>query len=86
MKKSQSFRYGTWVKDLTAVAWVAVEAQVRSPAWYSGLKDPGLPSEAQVTAAAWIQSLAQELPYAVSAAIKKKKRMKASEHWYTVPK
>ena len=29
-----------WVKNLTAVAWVTVEAQVRSLAWHSGLKDP----------------------------------------------
>ena len=31
-----------WVKYLTAVAWVAVEVQVRFPAWYSGLKAPEL--------------------------------------------
>ena len=29
-----------WVKNLTAVAQVAVEAQVQSPAQCSGLKDP----------------------------------------------
>ena len=32
----------------------------------------------QVTAAAWIQSLAQELPYATGAAIKKKKKKEFS--------
>ena len=28
-----------WVKNPIAVAWVAVEVQVLSPAWHSGLKD-----------------------------------------------
>ena len=32
-----------WVKDLTAVARVAVEAWIRSPTQHSGLKDPALP-------------------------------------------
>ena len=32
-----------WVKYLTAVAWVATEARVRSLALHSGLKDPTLP-------------------------------------------
>ena len=27
-----------WVKNLTAVAWLAVDAQVQSPAGHSGLK------------------------------------------------
>ena len=31
-----------WVKNLTRVALVAVEVQVRSPALCSGLKDPAL--------------------------------------------
>jgi len=31
-----------WVKNLTAAARVAVVAQVQSPAWLSGLKDPAL--------------------------------------------
>ena len=30
------------MKNLTAVAWVAVEVWVLSPARHSGLKDPGL--------------------------------------------
>ena len=32
-----------WVRNLTKVAQVAVETQVRSSSWYSGLKDPELP-------------------------------------------
>lgn len=31
------------VKNPTAVAQAAAEAQVLSPAWYSGFKDPVLP-------------------------------------------
>ena len=31
-----------WVKNLTAVAWVAAEVGVPSPVQCSGLKDPGL--------------------------------------------
>ena len=52
-----------WIKNLTAVAQVTAEAQVQSPAWHSEFKDP---------AAAWIQSLAWELPYAMGGAEKKK--------------
>ena len=50
----------------TAAVWVTAEAWVRSLAQCSGLKDPGL-----VTAAAQIQSLAQELPYTVGVVLKK---------------
>ena len=57
------------VKNLTAVAQVAEEAQVRSLGWHSGLKGSGV-----AAAAAWIQSLAQELPYAVGAAVKLKRK------------
>ena len=32
-----------WVTNPTAVARVTAEAQVRSPAWHSGLEDPALP-------------------------------------------
>ena len=32
-----------WIKNLTAAAQVAVEAQVQSPAQHSGLKDPAWP-------------------------------------------
>ena len=31
-----------WVKNLTAVAWLTMEAQVRSLVQHSGLKDPVL--------------------------------------------
>ena len=53
-----------WVKNLTAVAQVAAEAQVKSPAQCSGLKDPA--------SAAQIQSLAWDPPYTMASAIKKK--------------
>ena len=55
------------VKNLAAMAWVAAEAWVWSPAQYSGLKDSALPQ--LVTAAAQVQSLVQECPYATGAAI-----------------
>ena len=45
-----------WIKNLTLEAWVSAEAQVPSP----------------YVVAAQIQSLAEELSYAVSAAIKNK--------------
>ena len=32
-----------WVKNLTAVAWVAAKIEVQSLAWQSGLKDLALP-------------------------------------------
>ena len=32
-----------WVKNLTSVAQVAVEARVQFPDWHSGLKDPVSP-------------------------------------------
>ena len=56
-----------WVKNLTAMAQVAVEAQVQVLALHSGLKDPALPQ-------LWlkIQSLAQEFPYTAYVVIKKK--------------
>ena len=37
-----------WVKNLTAVARVATEVQVRSPAWYSELKGCGVGRQLQV--------------------------------------
>ena len=60
-----------WVKNLTAAAPVAAEAQIPSPAWVSGLKDSVLPQ-------LWhgIQFLAQELPYAMGVAIKNKTKQK----------
>ena len=62
-----------WVKNPTAVAWVAVDAQVQSPAQQSGLEDLVLLKPvvyAAAASAAWIQSLARELPYASGTAIK----------------
>ena len=32
-----------WVKNPTAVAWIAAEARILSLTWRSGLKDPALP-------------------------------------------
>ena len=56
-----------WVKNLTAVACVTMEVRVCSLAqWVKG--------SSSATAAAWIQSLAWELTYAVGTAIKKKKK------------
>ena len=60
-----------WVKNLTAAAQIDAEVQFQSPAWCSGLKDPALPQPLAQT-----QSLAQELPYTVGAAIKGKKKKK----------
>ena len=63
-----------WVKNLTAVARVAAEVRVRSPAQCSGLKDPAVSQlHHRSAAAAQIQPLPQELPYAVGAVIKFKK-------------
>ena len=53
-----------WVKSVTAAAWATAEAWVSSPAQHSGLKGSSV-----VAAAAQIQSLAQELPYAVGVTI-----------------
>ena len=51
----------------TQLQWFGLLRKCRfdSPAWRSGLKDL-----AQVVAAAWIQFLAQELPYAIGVALK----------------
>ena len=70
-----------WLKNLTAVAWAAAEVWVLSPAWCSGLKDPGLlwlwcrsqlffvfPSLVQA-----LSSLVQALSYVMGVAIKLKK-------------
>ena len=58
-----------WVKNLTAVAWVSVEAQVRFSEGCSRLKDLALQQ-------LWIQSLARELSHATGVAKKKKKKKK----------
>ena len=67
---SGSSRYGTVVKNPTAAAWVAVKAWVQSLAWHGGLRIPHCHSCCVVTADAQIQSLAQELPFAVGTAQK----------------
>ena len=52
-----------WVKNPTAASWVAVEAWDQSPAQCGGFKGSAVATAvAQVTAAAWIPSLVQELP------------------------
>ena len=69
-----------WVKNLTAAAWVTEEVQILSLVWCSGLKDPAFPH-------LWCRwqlqlrfgPLVQELPYAMRAAIKKKKKSKNCE-------
>ena len=64
-----------WVKNSIAAAWVAVEVQVRSPCPLQWVKGSGIATaELQVAAVAWIQSLAQELPYDTGAAVKLKKK------------
>ena len=63
-----------WVKNLTEAAQVAVEDWVQSPAGCSGLRISCCHSCGVAAAVAQIQSLAQELPYASGAAIKKKKK------------
>ena len=56
-----------WVKNLTAVAAVAMEVRVQSPTRHSGLKESSIATAvAYVAAMVWIQSLAQELPYATA--------------------
>ena len=60
-----------WVRNPTAVAWVAAGMQVLSPAWHSWLKDLALP---QLQCSSLL--LTGELPYALSMAIKKKKKRK----------
>ena len=70
-----------WVKTLTAVAQVAVEAQVRCPVWCSGFEGSGV---AATVAVAWIQSLAWELPCAAGVAMKLKKtfeKVVSSDRW-----
>ena len=54
-----------WIKNPNAVAQVFVEAQVPFQVWCSGLKGSSI-----VATVAWSQSLAQELLYAIDAAIK----------------
>ena len=58
------------------MAPVTTDVRVLSQTWHSGLKNLVLPQLHQVTTMAWIQSLAQELAYALSAAIKQYKKFK----------
>ena len=68
-----------WVKNPTAGAPVAMEAQVQFPAPHSGLKDVAwLQLRHEVEAGAGIQSLACELPQAWGVAVIKKKKKKFS--------
>lgn len=53
-----------WVGHLTVAAQVSMEMQVESSAWHIELKAPALLQLQR------IQSLAQERPYAMGAAIK----------------
>ena len=58
-------------------AWIALEVWVLFSAWCSGLKNPvSLQLWLWVVAVAWMQSLAQELPYAVVWPYKKKVKEK----------
>ena len=59
------------VKNLIAAAWVSQEAWVLSPAAPWVKRSHIATAMAQVTAVAWIQSLAWELPYAMGMTIKK---------------
>ena len=64
-----------WVKNPTAALQVIAEAWVQSPVWHSSFQRSGVVIAAiQVTAGPQIQSLAQEPPYAMGVAIKKKNK------------
>ena len=59
-----------WVKTLTAAARVCAEVS-SIPGLAQYVKGSGVATAvAQITAAAWIQSLAWELPYTAGVAIK----------------
>ena len=62
-----------WVKNLTGVALASAEVWVQSSAWNTGLRI------IIVAAMAGIQSLAQELPYALGVAIKFKNKQTKTE-------
>ena len=60
-----------WVKNLTTTAQIPEEVQIQSPTLAQWVKGSGTASAvASVTAVAQIQSLAQELPYAMDVTIK----------------
>ena len=52
-----------WVKNLTVVAWVTVEVERFNP--QPGAGSGIAAAAAWVAAVAWIQFLAQELPYVI---------------------
>ena len=65
-----------WVKNSAPVALDTEEAWVWFPVWELVKRSSVVAAAAvaQFTATAWIQSLAQELPYAANAAIKETKK------------
>ena len=64
-----------WVKNLTAVVWVAAEARVQSVAQNTWLKGSGIAAAvAWLTGVARIPSLAQKLSNTMGVAIKLKKK------------
>ena len=65
-----------WVKNPTAVAQITVEVQVQSLAQHSGLSIQHCFSCDVGCSFAQIQPLAQELPYAMGVAKKKKEERK----------
>ena len=65
-----------WVKNLTAATSVTARGVGSAPGLAQQVKGSGVATAASwVTAVARIQFLAWELPYAVGAAIKKKKKL-----------
>ena len=64
-----------WVKNPTAATRVTAEVKVQFLTRYSALKDSALLQlQHRSAAAAWIQSLAWELPYAAGVAIKRERK------------
>lgn len=57
-----------WIKNLTVVAQVAVEMEVQSLAWLSGLRILHCSAAAQVTVASQVGSLAGKFPYTMDVA------------------
>ena len=59
-----------WIKNPPAAAWVAKEVQLSIPSLVQWVKGSGIAATvAWFTIVAWIQTLAQECPYAVRVAI-----------------
>ena len=63
-----------WFENPTIAAWITVEVQIWSPAQHNALKDSDFPQLSCRSQLQLIQSLAQELPYSMSAAIKTKSK------------